>query len=59
MATKKTQTQKNIKGISFDTLKNWYRLNHQGRLMEERAIGYIRKAKGWSYHAPFAGHDGI
>ncbi|MEZ4468006.1 MAG: thiamine pyrophosphate-dependent enzyme [bacterium] len=34
-------------------------LTHLGRLLEDRAVGYIRKAKGWSYHAPFAGHDGI
>ena len=46
-------------GVSFDTIRTWYTLNHQGRLLEDRAVGYIRKAKGWSYHAPFAGHDGI
>jgi 2-oxoisovalerate dehydrogenase E1 component len=46
-------------GVSFDTIRQWYAINHQGRLLEDRAVGYIRKAKGWSYHAPFAGHDGI
>ena len=48
-----------IRGVSFEEIKEWYRINHMGRLLEDRAVGYIRKAKGWSYHAPFAGHDGI
>ncbi|MBM4291886.1 MAG: 2-oxoisovalerate dehydrogenase [Deltaproteobacteria bacterium] len=47
------------RGVSFETILDWYRVNHQGRLLEDRAVGYIKKAKGWSYHAPFAGHDGI
>ena len=47
------------RGVSFDDIKTWYQINHMGRLLEDRAVGYIRKAKGWSYHAPFAGHDGI
>ena len=40
-------------------VKEWYRITHLGRLIETKAYGYIRKAQGWSYHAPFAGHDGI
>ena len=51
--------EKQIEGIGAEELLRWYRINHQGRLLEDRAVGYIRKAKGWSYHAPFAGHDGI
>ena len=47
------------RGVSHDVIKTWYQINHMGRLLEDRAVGYIRKAKGWSYHAPFAGHDGI
>ncbi len=50
---------KQYRGVSFEEIKEWYRINHMGRLLEDRAVGYIRKAKGWSYHAPFAGHDGI
>jgi 2-oxoisovalerate dehydrogenase E1 component len=46
-------------GFEPATLIDWFRITHLGRLLEERAVGYIRKAKGWSYHAPFAGHDGI
>ncbi|MCB9538713.1 MAG: 2-oxoisovalerate dehydrogenase [Myxococcales bacterium] len=45
--------------FSVSTVLEWYRIAHLGRLLEDRAVGYIRKAKGWSYHAPFAGHDGI
>ena len=37
----------------------WYRLIHQARLLDDRARNYIRQAKGWSYHASHAGHDGI
>ncbi|MCS7176132.1 MAG: thiamine pyrophosphate-dependent enzyme [Candidatus Kapabacteria bacterium] len=32
---------------------------HLGRRLDERAQYYLRIGKGWSYHAPFAGHDGI
>lgn len=37
----------------------WYRLIHLGRLLDEKARNYLRQAKGWSYHASHAGHDGI
>ncbi|OGU60207.1 MAG: 2-oxoisovalerate dehydrogenase [Ignavibacteria bacterium GWF2_33_9] len=37
----------------------WYRLNQLGRKLDEKASLYLKMAKGWSYHAPFAGHDGI
>lgn len=42
-----------------NTLRNWYRLMHLGRLLDEKAARYLKMAKGWSYHAPCAGHDGI
>lgn len=45
--------------VATDTQLAWYRLIHQGRLLDDRARGYIRKAMGWSYHASHAGHDGI
>ncbi|MFN8361787.1 MAG: thiamine pyrophosphate-dependent enzyme [Candidatus Kapaibacterium sp.] len=32
---------------------------HLGRRLDEKAALYLKMAKGWSYHAPFAGHDGI
>ena len=45
--------------VDLDTQKTWYRLIHQGRLVDDRARKYLRQAKGWSYHASHAGHDGI
>lgn len=40
-------------------LKKWYELMTLGRLLDERAPNYLKQAVGWSYHAPYAGHDGI
>src|SRR3569832_1009552 len=45
--------------VDEDTQKTWYRLIHQARLLDDRARKYLRQAKGWSYHASHAGHDGI
>lgn len=42
-----------------ETLKNWYSLMVLGRKIDDRAPNYLRQALGWSYHAPYAGHDGI
>jgi len=42
-----------------NTLRKWYQLMHLGRLLDEKAAIYLKQNKGWSYHAPFAGHDGI
>ena len=58
-AAAKTKKQDIFSGIAAEEVKEWYRLTHLGRLIETKAYGYIRKAQGWSYHAPFAGHDGI
>lgn len=41
------------------TLLHWYRLLTLGRALDEKAPNYLRQALGWSYHAPYAGHDGI
>lgn len=48
----------NVK-VDAETQVNWYRLIHQARLVDDRARKYLRQAKGWSYHASHAGHDGI
>lgn len=50
--------------FSFDktdkkTLLEWYRLLKLGRMIDDRAPNYLKQALGWSYHAPYAGHDGI
>lgn len=41
------------------TLNRWYQIMHQGRLLDMKAALYLRQAKGWSYHASCAGHEGI
>lgn len=45
--------------VPVELQKQWYRLIHQARLVDDRARKYLRQAKGWSYHASHAGHDGI
>jgi 2-oxoisovalerate dehydrogenase E1 component len=46
-------------GLSKETLKDWYRLMDLGRTCDDAAANYLKKAMGWSYHAPCAGHEGI
>ena len=48
-----------IKKTPKDTLEKWYRLMTVGRAIDEKAPNYLKQAIGWSYHAPYAGHDGI
>jgi 2-oxoisovalerate dehydrogenase E1 component len=48
-----------IKHTDKDTLEKWYRLMILGRALDDRAPNYLKQAIGWSYHAPYAGHDGI
>ncbi len=48
-----------IKTTDKKTLKEWYRLLALGRMIDERAPNYLKQALGWSYHAPYAGHDAI
>ncbi len=48
-----------IKRTDKDTLANWFRLMVVGRALDDRAPNYLKQAIGWSYHAPYAGHDGI
>lgn len=49
----------NTKGFDNETIIEWYRLNHLGRKLDDKAALYLKMAKGWSFHASFAGHDGI
>jgi 2-oxoisovalerate dehydrogenase E1 component len=42
-----------------ETLQKWFHLMVLGRALDDRAPNYLKQAIGWSYHAPFAGHDGI
>lgn len=48
-----------IKKTKKADLKNWYHLLTLGRMLDERAPNYLKQALGWSYHAPYAGHDAI
>lgn len=48
-----------IKNTDKDILKKWYLLMVTGRKLDDRAPNYLKQSLGWSYHAPFAGHDGI
>lgn len=47
-----TKTEKEL-------LKKWYELLTLGRAIDEKAPAYLLQSLGWSYHAPYAGHDGI
>jgi 2-oxoisovalerate dehydrogenase E1 component len=55
----KADRKLSIKNTGKETLKKWYRLMTLGRKLDEKAPNYLKQALGWSYHAPYAGHDGI
>ena len=48
-----------IKDTEKSVLEKWFYLMTLGRLIDEKAPNYLKQAIGWSYHAPYAGHDGI
>ncbi len=48
-----------IKTTPKETLANWFLLLSIGRAIDNKAPNYLKQAIGWSYHAPYAGHDGI
>lgn len=56
MQVKKTH---DLKKTDKKTLAHWYHLLTLGRMLDERAPNYLKQALGWSYHAPYAGHDAI
>ncbi len=56
MAQKRKYTLDNT---DKETLTKWYQLLTLGRQLDEKAPNYLKQALGWSYHAPYAGHDGI
>lgn len=62
VATKGTAqafSQFDMSGFDKEQIIRFYKLNHLGRKLDEKAASYLKMAKGWSYHAPCAGHDGI
>lgn len=48
-----------IKTTDKDTLQKWFYLMTLGRAIDNKAPAYLLQSLGWSYHAPYAGHDGI
>jgi 2-oxoisovalerate dehydrogenase E1 component len=48
-----------IKSTPKELLSDWYHLMTVGRIIDGKAPNYLKQAIGWSYHAPYAGHDGI
>ncbi|WP_302304661.1 alpha-ketoacid dehydrogenase subunit alpha/beta [Culturomica massiliensis] len=48
-----------IKNTDKETLKKWFYLMTLGRALDEKAPVYLLQSLGWSFHAPYAGHDGI
>ncbi len=46
-------------GVDREQLLAWFRLMDLGRITDTAAANYLKKAMGWSYHAPCAGHEGI
>ena len=48
-----------IKTTDEQTLRKWYHLMTLGRALDEKAPAYLLQSLGWSYHAPYAGHDRI
>jgi 2-oxoisovalerate dehydrogenase E1 component len=53
------RTRLKINTVDKETLRKWYHLMSLGRKLDERAPNYLKQALGWSYHAPYAGHDAI
>ncbi len=55
----KNKEKLTIRSVDKKTLEKWYRLLTLGRQLDDKAPNYLKQALGWSYHAPYAGHDGI
>ena len=55
----KTELKYSLKKTDKATFSQWYTLMTVGRLVDLRAPNYLKQAVGWSYHAPYAGHDAI
>ena len=56
---KKVEQKYSWKKTNKETFKQWYSLMSLGRMVDNRAPNYLKQAIGWSYHAPYAGHDAI
>ena len=56
---KKNTGNFSVNTVEKETLLRWFELMTLGRALDDRAPNYLKQALGWSYHAPYAGHDGI
>lgn len=59
LSIRKADKRYTIKSTDKETLRRWFFLLTLGRKLDEKAPNYLKQALGWSYHAPYAGHDGI
>jgi len=59
MSYLKPMKHHDLKKTDKKTLEKWLHLLILGRMIDERAPNYLKQALGWSYHAPYAGHDAI
>ncbi len=48
-----------IQTTDKETLAHWFYLMTLGRAIDDKAPAYLLQSLGWSFHAPYAGHDGI
>ncbi len=48
-----------IKTTDKETLAHWFYLMTLGRAIDDKAPAYLLQSLGWSFHAPYAGHDAI
>ncbi len=60
-SSKRSTKRKDFDPTGFDkqTIIDWFTMMDLGRKLDQKAALYLKMAKGWSYHAPYAGHDGI
>jgi 2-oxoisovalerate dehydrogenase E1 component len=45
--------------LAPETARQWYKLMHTSRLIDDKALLLFKQAKGWSYLATCGGHEGI
>lgn len=58
-ATEIVTSKYTVNNLDPEQAKYWYYLMVLGRKLDDKAPNYLKQALGWSYHAPFAGHDAI
>ncbi len=59
VSNKEVKQRFTLETVEPDTFKAWYDVMLLGRKLDDKAPNYLKQALGWSYHAPYAGHDAI